>query len=128
MDQKEMNEQVGKMLSDNPAKYIKIRGILDEMFEGRTLEGSKDISDREFERLRYRFRDIDVQPRSLLRPRKRACSVYSDKMILTFENGDSPGVTRHRANPLFSFYACLKNIEFSQASSGRHPESSQSPV
>ena len=48
MDQKEMNEQVGKMLSDNPAKYIKIRGILDEMFEGRTLEGSKDISDREF--------------------------------------------------------------------------------
>ncbi|MCI8769424.1 MULTISPECIES: hypothetical protein [Schaedlerella] len=60
MDQKEMNEQVGKMLSDNPAKYIKIRGILDEMFEGRTLEGSKDISDREFERLRYRFRDIDV--------------------------------------------------------------------
>lgn len=60
MDQKEMNEQVGKMLSDSPAKYIKIRGILDEMFEGRTLEGSKDISDREFERLRYRFRDIDV--------------------------------------------------------------------
>ena len=55
-----MNEQVGKLLSDNPAKYIKIRGILDEMFEGRTLEGSKDISDREFERLRYRFRDIDV--------------------------------------------------------------------
>ena len=161
MDQKEMNEQVGKLLSDNPAKYIKIRGILDEMFEGRTLEGSKDISDREFERLRGKFRDIDVplsfasirkrlisckrqsdttalspkadtmivrQPKSLLRPRKRACSVYSDKMILTFENGDSPGVTRYRANPLFSFYACLKNIEFSQASSGRHPESSRSPV
>ncbi|MCI9212235.1 hypothetical protein EBB54_03035 [Schaedlerella arabinosiphila] len=60
MDQKEMNEQVGKLLSDNPAKYIKIRGILDEMFEGRTLEGSKDISDREFERLRGKFRDIDV--------------------------------------------------------------------
>ncbi len=60
MDQKEMNEQVGKMLSDNPAKFIKIRGVLDDMFEGRTLEGSKDISDREFERLRYRFRDIDV--------------------------------------------------------------------
>ena len=53
MDQKEMNEQVGKMLSENPAKFIKIRGILDDMFEGRTLEGSKDISDREFERLRY---------------------------------------------------------------------------
>lgn len=60
MDQKEMNEQVGKMLSDNPAKFIKIRQVLDDMFEGRTLEGSKDISDREFERLRYRFRDIDV--------------------------------------------------------------------
>lgn len=60
MDQKEMNEQVGKMLSDNPAKYIKIRGVLDDMFEGRNLEGSKDISDREFERLRDKFRDNDV--------------------------------------------------------------------
>lgn len=60
MDQNEMNEQVGKMLSDNPARFIKIRGVLDDMFEGRTLGGSKDISDREFERLRYKFRDIDV--------------------------------------------------------------------
>ena len=41
MEQREIMEQVNKMLSDNPAKIIK-------------------ISDREYERIRYIFRDIDV--------------------------------------------------------------------
>ena len=80
-----MNEQVGKLLSDNPAKYIKIRGIHDEMFEGRTLEGSKDISDREFERLRYRFRDIDV-PLSFCVDKEAA---YQQQKAVKYHRGPS---------------------------------------
>lgn len=60
MEQKELTEQIGKLLSDNPAKFIKIRDIFDEMFSGRKLSGTQSISDREYERLRERFRDIDV--------------------------------------------------------------------
>lgn len=60
MEQKELTEQIGKLLSDNPAKFIKIRDIFDEMFSGRKLTGTQSISDREYERLRERFRDIDV--------------------------------------------------------------------
>lgn len=60
MEQKEIMEQVGKLLSDNPAKFIKIRDIFDEMFEGRLLKSAQAISDREYEHLREKFRDIDV--------------------------------------------------------------------
>lgn len=60
MDQKECMEQVGKLISDNPAKFIKIRAVLDGIFGDRKLESAKAISDREFERTRDRFRDIDV--------------------------------------------------------------------
>lgn len=60
MEQKEAMELVGKLITDNPAKFIKIRGCLDEIFAGRTLESSKAISDREFEKIRDKFREIDV--------------------------------------------------------------------
>lgn len=60
MEQREIMEQVGKLLSDNPAKFIKIRDTFNDMFEGRTLNNAQAISDREYERLRDRFRDIDV--------------------------------------------------------------------
>ena len=45
MDQKEMTTQIGKLLSDNPAKFIKIRDTFDEMFEGRTLNGAQSLSE-----------------------------------------------------------------------------------
>ena len=60
MEQREIMEQVNKMLSDNPAKIIKIRDAFDEMFEGRNIGSAQAISDREYERIRYIFRDIDV--------------------------------------------------------------------
>ena len=60
MESKEFTEQVGKLISENPAKFIKIRSIFDNLLAGRTLDSSKAISDRECERLRDRFRDIDV--------------------------------------------------------------------
>lgn len=60
MESKGFVEQVGKLITDNPAKFIKIRSIFDNILAGRTLDSSKAISDREFERLRDRFRDIDV--------------------------------------------------------------------
>lgn len=60
MDNKEFIEQVGKLISDNPAKFIKIRSLFDDVFADRKIDSSKAISDREFARLRDRFRDIDV--------------------------------------------------------------------
>lgn len=60
MEHKEFIEQVGKLISDNPAKFIKLRYIFDEIIGDRTLDSSKALSDREFDRLRDRFRDIDV--------------------------------------------------------------------
>lgn len=60
MEKKEFTEQVGKLIVDNPAKFIKIRDILDEMFGGRSIGSVDAISDREYERLRDRFRDVDV--------------------------------------------------------------------
>ncbi len=60
MEQKEIIEQVSKLLSDNPAKFIKIRDTFDEFFGERKITGAQSISDREFDRIRYRFRDIDV--------------------------------------------------------------------
>ena len=60
MEQKEFLEQVGKLITDNPAKFIKIRAALDDIFEGHSLDSAKAISDREFEKIKYKFEDIDV--------------------------------------------------------------------
>ena len=60
MEQRELMEQVQKLVTDNPAKFIKIRDIFDEVFENRVPGSDKGITDREFERLRERFRDVDV--------------------------------------------------------------------
>lgn len=60
MEQREFMEQVNKMLADYPGKIIKIRDTFDEIFEGRNIGGVQAISDREYERIRYIFRDIDV--------------------------------------------------------------------
>lgn len=60
MEQREIMEQVGKLHSENPAKFIKIRDIIDDIFGGRELSGANAISDREFDRLRGRFQEIDV--------------------------------------------------------------------
>lgn len=60
MDQKECMEQIGKLISDNPAKFIKIRAVFDDILGDRKLESANAISDREFERIRDRFCDIDV--------------------------------------------------------------------
>ncbi len=60
MDKKEAMEQVGKLISDNPAKFIKIRAAFDDIFGERVLESGISISDREFDKLRDRFREIDV--------------------------------------------------------------------
>ncbi len=75
MDQKEMSTQIGKLLSDNPAKFIKIRDTFDEMFEGRTLNGAQSLSDLEYERLRERFRDIDV-PLVWCTSKEVVCQLY----------------------------------------------------
>lgn len=60
MESREFIEQVGKLISDNPAKFIKIRSAFDDMFADRKIDSSKAISDREFARLRDKFRDIDI--------------------------------------------------------------------
>ena len=60
MEQRELMEQVQKLVTDNPAKFIKIRDVFDEVFENRVPGSGKGITDQEFERLRDGFRDIDV--------------------------------------------------------------------
>ncbi len=60
MEQKEFMEQIRKLYSENPGKFIKIRDAFDDIFDGRELSSAQIISDREFERLRYKFQDIDV--------------------------------------------------------------------
>lgn len=75
MDQREMTQQISKLLSDNPAKFIKIRDTFDEMFEGRTLNGTQSISDLEYKRLRDKFRDIDV-PLSWCTSKETVCQLY----------------------------------------------------
>lgn len=60
MEQKEFMEQIGKLISDNPAKFIKIRAAFDDIFGDRALDSAKAISDREFEKLRDKFQEIDV--------------------------------------------------------------------
>lgn len=60
MEQREIMEQVQKLVSDNPAKFIKIRDAFDDVFEDRNLGSANAISDREFEKIRDKFRGIDV--------------------------------------------------------------------
>ena len=60
MDQREIMEQVQKLRSDNPARFIKIRDIFDAVFNDRTIGSEKAISDREFEQIREKFRGIDA--------------------------------------------------------------------
>lgn len=60
MEQREFMDQIRKLHSENPGKFIKIRDAFDDIFEGKELSSAKLISDREFERIRYKFQDIDV--------------------------------------------------------------------
>lgn len=60
MQTNEITNQVVKMLTDNPAKIIKIRDSFEEIFEGHDINSAQAITDREFERIRYKFREIDV--------------------------------------------------------------------
>lgn len=60
MNQKEATEQVQKLVLDNPAKFIKIRDIFDDVFEDRALGSANAINDYEFKKIRGRFQDIDV--------------------------------------------------------------------
>ena len=60
MEKKEFTEQVMKLITDNPAKFIKIRDTFEEMFGNRDISKPEAISDQEYKRLRLRFQDIDV--------------------------------------------------------------------
>ena len=60
MEQREIMEQVNRLHSDNPTLFIKIRDIFDAIFAERELGSAQDITDREFDRIQYRFRDSDV--------------------------------------------------------------------
>lgn len=59
MEKKEFTEQVMKLITDNPAKFIKIRDTFEEMFGNRDISKPEAISDQEYKRLRLRFQDID---------------------------------------------------------------------
>lgn len=75
MEKKEMTEQVTKLMTDNPAKYIKIRDIFEEMFGSRDISKPQAISDQEYKRLRYRFQDIDV-PFSWCDTKESVCQLF----------------------------------------------------
>ena len=75
MEQRELMEQINRLTTDNPAKFIRIRDAFDEMFEGRNINGANAISDREYERLRSRFRDDDI-PLSLCTSRETVYQLY----------------------------------------------------
>lgn len=60
MEQREIMEQVNRLHSENPAKFIKIRDIFEDILEERKLESAQAITDREYDRIRDRLGDIDV--------------------------------------------------------------------
>lgn len=60
MGQNEIMEQVGKLHADNPAKFIKIRDIFDDIFGDRKMNNALAISDFEFQKVQRRFREIDL--------------------------------------------------------------------
>lgn len=107
MEKREIMEQVEKMYSDNPAKIIKIRDMLEDTFEGRELNSAQDMSDLEFERLRARFRDIDV-PFSLCTSKETVCELQ--KAILSLRRrsrdryGDSSAVKKSVKSKKKSFF------------------------
>lgn len=60
MEQREIMEQISRLHSENPGKFIKIRDIFEDVLGERDLGSAQDMSDREYERIRYRFRYVDV--------------------------------------------------------------------
>lgn len=60
MVNREYFDRVAKLASDNPTKYIKIRDIIEEVFDGREPGSANDISDIKYKRICARFQDIDV--------------------------------------------------------------------
>ncbi|HCT93075.1 MAG TPA: hypothetical protein DF613_17075 [Lachnospiraceae bacterium] len=60
MVNREYLDRVTKLTADNPTKYIKIRDIFEEVFEGREPGSANDISDIKYKRICARFQDIDV--------------------------------------------------------------------
>lgn len=83
MEKREIMEQVSRLHSDNPAKFIKIRDILEESFGERELGSPQDMSDLEFERIRSKFRDIDV-PLSLCISKEAVCQLQ--KTVLSYRS------------------------------------------
>ena len=75
MEKKEMTEQITKLMTDNPAKFIKIRDIFEDMFGSRDVSKPEAIGDQEYKRLRYRFQDIDV-PFSWCDTKDTVCQLY----------------------------------------------------
>lgn len=75
MEKKEFTEQVMKLITDNPVKYIKIRDTFEEMFGNRDISKPEAISDQEYKRLRLRFQDIDV-PFSWCSTKEAVCQLY----------------------------------------------------
>ncbi len=75
MEKKEFTEQVMKLVTDNPVKYIKIRDTFEEMFGNRDISKPEAISDQEYKRLRLRFQDIDV-PFSWCNTKEAVCQLY----------------------------------------------------
>ncbi|MCI8591151.1 MAG: hypothetical protein HFI88_02135 [Lachnospiraceae bacterium] len=60
MVSREYWDRVTKLTADNPTKYIKIRDIFEEVFDGREPGSAIDISDIKYKRICARFEDIDV--------------------------------------------------------------------
>lgn len=83
MEKKEIMEQVSRIHSDNPAKFIKIRDTLEDVFGGQELNRAQDMTDLEFERIRARFRDIDV-PLNLCITKEAVCQLQ--KVVLSYRS------------------------------------------
>lgn len=60
MEQREFMDEIRKLHTDNPGKFIKIRDVFDEILGEKEIGSVQLISDRQFERIRSRFQDIDV--------------------------------------------------------------------
>ena len=60
MEQREFMDQIRKLHGDNPGRFIKIRDAFDEILGEKEISSVQLISDRQFERIRYKFQEIDV--------------------------------------------------------------------
>ena len=92
MEKKEFTEQVMKLITDNPVKYIKIRDTFEEMFGNRDISKPEAISDQEYKRLRLRFQDIDV-PFSWCSTKEAVCQLYMAIDKHRNRHGDDGGYT-----------------------------------